>query len=108
MQKLGVSKEESKKIIDKAVGFKEGDKVKIDYDYIMSRRNIDDFTEKYKAFVSDNKDKVFTLTRDEKHKSFFVFDEDESEPKWLWFGTDLIKVNESDLANPNLKDVSNE
>lgn len=94
MQKLGVSKEESKKIIDKAVGFAEGDKVKIDYDYIMGKKTAKDLSKKYIDFITANKDRVFTLAKDEKHKSFFVFEEDESEPKWLWFGTDLIKYRE--------------
>jgi hypothetical protein len=94
MQKMGISKEESKNIIEKAVGFKEGDKVKIDYDYITGRKNYDSLTDKYKTFISENKDKIFTLEKDGIHKSFFVFKEDDTEPKWLWFGTDLIKIKE--------------
>ena len=97
MQKLGLSIEESKRIIDKASGFEEGDRVKIDYDYIMGKKSAENLSEKYIEFISNNKDKVFTLAKDDKHKSFFVFEEDVSEPKWLWFGTDLIRYKEENV-----------
>lgn len=96
MQKFGVSKEEAERILNLKNEFEVGDKVKINYEKIMNSKISNGLSERYKSFLEENKDKVFTLNRDEKHKSFFVFDEDSSEVKWLWYGGDLIKVEEGD------------
>lgn len=78
----------------------EGEKVKLNYDRITSYRDYPKMHQAYKDFVEENKDKVLTVEFDEirkkeaeknKGKSSLVqFAEDTNEPKFLFFGVDLI------------------
>lgn len=87
-----------------AQGLKEGDRVKIDYDAMCTNGQWTGTNEKYRQFVEDNKDRVFTIERptDPKRPSaknlegIFQFAEDPSEVKWLFWVGHLKKVGEED------------
>jgi predicted site-specific integrase-resolvase len=75
----------------------EGTKVKLNYDEITSRPDYQRKQEKYRAFVENNKDKIFTVEYDERHreKPYLVcLEEDETPIKWLWhIISDLVVVD---------------
>lgn len=76
----------------------EGDKVRLKYDYITSREGYATKSEKYKQFIEDNKDKIFTVEYDANHLDnpiIVALKEDDSEPKWLFWEEFLERV-ESD------------
>ncbi|MEE0859476.1 MAG: hypothetical protein U0M12_08445 [Acutalibacteraceae bacterium] len=75
-----------------------GDKCRINIDKITNRKEWDRLNPKYKKFVLDNASTIFTA-REDKFKpkedgfvSIVAFEEDITEPKWLWNVDDLIKV----------------
>lgn len=68
-----------------------GDKVRIDVSLVKSRRSYPDMNEKYKEFVENNGDKVFTARVEGKNMVSF-----EEEPTWLFWSGDLIKVSGGD------------
>jgi len=68
-----------------------GDKVKMDVSLVKSRKSYPDMNEKYKEFVENNGDKVFTARVEGKNMVSF-----EEEPTWLFWSGDLIKVSSGD------------
>lgn len=84
-------------LIVKASDVQEGDKVKLDYDKISSSKRWEQHSSPYREFVEANKDKVFTVEpndRDANWGSIFQFVEDTTNPKWLFWGGHLKKVEE--------------
>ncbi len=65
----------------------EGEKVKLDIGKIKARRNYERMTAKYKEFIDNNIDTVFTAHIERKTLVSFV-----EEPKWLFWSGDLIKL----------------
>ena len=65
-----------------------GKKVKINVDKFKDRN----LSNRFKRFIEDNKDKVFTaiLDIDNKYTCMYILKEDESEVKWLFFVDDLV------------------
>ena len=99
----GISKEdfsaivEMREAVESGETIKEGTKVRLDYDKIVSDVNHSRKTEKYKALIEDLKDKVCTVKYDEKYgnKPILVcLEEDPNEPKYLWYIKDLVVVKE--------------
>ena len=71
----------------------EGEKVKIDCDIIKSYPFWTDSNPKYKEFVENSKDKIFTVELEEKQKKnglTCVLKEDESPLKWIFNRFELI------------------
>lgn len=95
----------SKKDIDLAITFKEhtqnsivipeGQTVKLNYESITTNINYPRLTDKYKRWIEDHKDDIFTVEYDEKYKtnpSLVCLVEDDTEPKWLQWVGDLIII----------------
>jgi len=102
LKKMGANKNEIMRyneILKLSTDLKEGDKVRLNYEKIINQQGYDKRTEKYRSFIESNKDKIFTVEYDEKMKSspnciFVSLFEDNTQPKWLWYIDDLIKVEE--------------
>lgn len=73
------------------IKYNDGDKVKLNHKQITSRKDWKRKNPNYKSFVKDNKDKTFTLIKSEKFNEFVTFQEDNTDPKWLFWIGDLIK-----------------
>lgn len=77
-----------------------GDKCKLNIERITNRKEWANLNPKYKQFVLDNKNTVFTVQADNyKPKSdgfvaIVAFAEDTTDPKWLWSVDDLIKIED--------------
>lgn len=77
-----------------------GDKCKLNVERITGRKEWGKLNPKYKQFVQDNKNTIFTVQQDKfkPHKDGFVsivsLVEDTTEPKWLWCVDDLIKIED--------------
>ena len=73
-----------------------GDKVKIRVDHIKESVNYKNYSERYREFIEAHKDDVFTLEEvdDKRLQNIFQFVEDENDPKWMFCGIDLQKVEE--------------
>ena len=74
-----------------------GDKVRLDVAKITNDVDWPNFKPEYQQFVIDNADKVFTLKKEARQQgpfSFVSFEEDETDPKWLWFTGFVKKVKE--------------
>lgn len=70
----------------------EGIKVKLNIDRIKKDVNYPRLTDKYKIWVDNHADEVFTVEYDEKHQenpTLVCFKEDTSKPKWLFWTGDL-------------------
>ena len=81
--------------MERQVNITPGTKVKINAQQIQSYPGYTKMREEYKAYVEEHKDDVFTAIADAKHpdmKTMCVFEEDETDPKWLWWLGDLIVV----------------
>lgn len=76
------------------VEIKNGDKVRINTERIRNHPDYERMNPKYKQFLSDNEDKEFTATKIKNgfSRSFVEFEEDTTDPPWLWCMDDLIKV----------------
>ena len=90
-----------KKALDDWKPIAEGTKVKLNIKKIKSDVNYPRLTNTYKTWVNENKDKVFTVEYDAKHKEnphLLCFKENVEPIKWLFWEGDLIvledKVNE--------------
>jgi len=93
MKKIGLTKAEAVAMIEKENSLKPGDKVKIDYEALNKKR--EHFSPEYIEFIDTHKDDVFTIARDEKYKSFYVFEETAGDDTpWIWSFMDLIKVED--------------
>jgi predicted RNA-binding protein with TRAM domain len=74
-----------------------GSKVKFKYEQITSEKDWVRKLEKYRTFVEENKDKEFTVLIEDikvhnKYKMVSLV-EDETDPKWLFWVGDLIRVD---------------
>lgn len=69
----------------------EGEKVMLNIQAIVSRKNYERMNDKYKEFVNNSTDKVFTAHVEHKNLISLV-----EEPKWLFWSGDLIKIKEED------------
>lgn len=67
----------------------EGAKVKIDRKKLEERQTT---SPKFKQWLDENSDKTFTVTYEtaSTNKHFVCFEEDKSEPKWLFWEGSLI------------------
>ena len=72
-----------------------GSLVKLNYENIYSRPQ-DDLTDKFKAWVEENKDKEFHLTREGAKDSLVCLQEDDSEVRWLFDLYSDILVKDGD------------
>lgn len=93
------------------VSINDGDKVKLNYDRITSRNDYtkeEVINEKYKKFIENNKDKIFTAQSEQiatnegdenKKRIMNLFSLKESKVKWLFHPVDLIKVDDSKENN---------
>lgn len=73
-----------------------GEKVKLNYEKIIGHKGYRNLNPLYKKFVEANKDTVFTVTYDQKHaknKILACFEEDTSDPRWLFWVYDLKRVD---------------
>lgn len=72
-----------------------GDKVMLDVVKITHDVDWPKFKPEYQQFVIDNADKVFTLRKEAKVQgpfAFVSFEEDTTDPRWLWFTGFVKKV----------------
>ena len=72
-----------------------GDKVMLDVKKIMEDPDWENMKEEYKEFVEANANRVFTLRREARQVgpfSFVSFNEDETEPKYLFMTGHIKKV----------------
>lgn len=67
--------------------FQEGDKVKLDVEKIMKRKDYEKMNPKYKEFVESSADKVFTV-----HLERETLISLREQPEWLFWSGSLIKV----------------
>lgn len=75
-----------------------GDKVVLDVAKITKDVDWPNMKSEYQQFVIDNADKVFTLRKEARQQgpwSFVSFEEDTTDPRWLWF-TGFVKKVKSD------------
>lgn len=72
----------------------EKQKVKINYKRIASEKDYLKRQKKYRKFLEENKNKVFTVEYDRNHPDgkMVCLEEDATEPKWLFTSYDLIPV----------------
>ena len=78
-----------------------GDKVMLDVKKIMEDPDWTNMKEEYKEFVEANANKVFTLKKEARQSgpfTFVSFNEDETDPRWL-FMTGHVKKVESEKIN---------
>lgn len=75
---------------------KEGDKVKIHFSRIVNKSTAKNLSKKYVEFLDENKDKVFTVEKPTgtlgNMPRVWSFAEDETDPKWGFHESDLIRV----------------
>ena len=72
----------------------EKQKVNLNYKRITSEKDYFKRQKKYRKFLEENKDKVFTVEYDRNHPDgkLVCLEEDTTEPKWLFTSYDLIPV----------------
>ena len=76
-------------------GIEQGDKVRLNYEKLISDPNYDKMNEEWKDWIEKHKNVILSVKFDEKHavnKLFCGFDEDDSGKNWLFFVGDLIKI----------------
>lgn len=81
---------------------KPGDKVVLDVEKIKSDPDWNNFKPEYQEFVETHTDEVFTLSKEAKAQgpwAFVSFEEDTTDPKWLWFLGFVKKVGEADASD---------
>lgn len=69
----------------------EGEKIMLDINSIKNRENYESLTGKYKEFVNNSANKVFTAHVERAHTNLISLKE---EPMWLFWSGDLIKIKE--------------
>ena len=70
-----------------------GDKVVLDIEKIMSDPDWNNFKPEYKEFVKAHANEIFTLRKEARQQgpfTFVSFEEDTTDPRWLWF-TGFVK-----------------
>jgi hypothetical protein len=73
----------------------EGTKVKINVDKIFKEKGFADRMPRFRKFVQEARDKIFTVEYDPEHRdrpTLVCLKEDPSEVKWLWYIGDLEVV----------------
>jgi hypothetical protein len=73
----------------------EGTKVKLNTNQMKSHPDYKNLVPKYRDWVEDNQDKIFTVIYDENKKNkpvLVCLKEDTTNPKWLFWTGDLIIV----------------
>ena len=73
-----------------------GDKVMLDADKILNDPDWKNFKPEYQEYVRNHLGEVFTLRQEAKVQgpfAFVSFEEDETDPKWLWFTGFVKKVH---------------
>lgn len=102
---LGLTKKQLKDYIKfkeeqlSSVALFEGDKVKIDYEGIVSRVDYEKRRPEYRDFIEQNKNTIFTVKYDEKYRNnpwLVSLEEDTTEPRWLFTTSDLILYKEEE------------
>lgn len=101
-QEKGISKEVVESFISMGTPLypkklQEGDQVKLNLKRIKSGRDYNRMQPKYRKFVDDNKDVIFTVEFDPAYGDnpcVVCLKEDPSEIKWAWWEGDLEVVNE--------------
>ena len=84
-----------KEIMDNKKYLQEGQKVKLNLDKIKSHPDYNKLTEKYKIWVEDHKDDIFTVTYDKKYQInpvLVCLEEDENIPRWLFYEGELTVI----------------
>ena len=72
--------------------FKNGDKVKININRIQDYKDYHERTDTYKLWVKAHKNDIFTIEILKQYKVLCTFKEDTSDPKWVFWLGDLIKI----------------
>ena len=76
---------------------KAGDKVRFSDDWVNNSPFYKTMNPDRRTFVEAHRNDVFTLAYDKNHDNFsavFVFEEDDSEVKWLWAASELKRAEE--------------
>lgn len=80
---------------------KPGDRVRIDIEKFRQDKNYNAYTDRYKRFMEQNKDNIYTVEFEEgiktPHPTLVQFAEDMSDPKWLFNVNHLVKVEDDDV-----------
>lgn len=97
-KKAGISKGDAEKyvfIVNEGAGtpsppqeIEEGEKVKLNTELIKARKNYPRMAERYREFVEQNEDTVFTAHVERENMISMV-----EELRWLFWSGDLIKVD---------------
>ena len=94
INKLQTIRDSVNGVLDEVYTLAEGTKVKLNYESITSEPDYKKKVTRYKEFVENNKDTIFTVQYDEKYKNkpiLVSLAEDDNEVKWLWHcESDLI------------------
>lgn len=72
--------------------FKDGDRVMMNVDAIKARPNYGKMNQRYRDFVENNAETVFTVEIEHENGSLIRFKE---EPTWLFWGGDLLSIKDS-------------
>ena len=81
-----------KKIADKSLDIKDGDKVRLNINRIQSYKDYYKRPDKYKLWVKSHHNDVFTVELYGDKKVRCTFKEDTTDPKWIFWLGDLIKL----------------
>jgi hypothetical protein len=76
---------------------KAGDKVRFSDDWVNNSPFYKTMNSDRRTFVEAHRNDVFTLAYDKNHdnsSTVFVFEEDDSEVKWLWAASELKRTEE--------------
>lgn len=76
-----------------------GDKVMLNLEKIAKDPEYDGLKPEYKAFIKEHANEVFTLSREARSEGPFdlvSFNEDTTDPKWLFFVGHVKKVHRND------------
>ena len=102
-EKSGLSNAQVKRLLeineapDLRGSLKEGDKVRLNVKSIQEHPDYQKMNPKYKQWIDSNKDKEFTVKYDPKYidnPTLVCLEEDDTDPKWLFYVGDLEKVEE--------------
>lgn len=108
LQKKGFNKssvEAYMKTMDAKRVIHSGDKVRLNMKQIKNSPDFSRMNPRYISWVEKNKDKALTVEyepRYEEGETICCFKEDQTDPKWLFWVGDLVKVEEDD----EVKEVS--
>ena len=78
-------------LTDKKLDIINGDKVYINVKRIKGYKDYNKRQEKYKEWLEENKDKIFTAKLYDEQKTIYELEEDKT---WHFWGGDLIKVRD--------------